>query len=41
MLNVRGGIENLGMTGMVKNWIAVCHGPWSPGWTYGQFRIKE
>ena len=29
MLKVRGGIENLALRGMVKNWLLVCHGPWS------------
>jgi hypothetical protein len=29
-----------GMNGMVKNWIAICHGPWADDWTYGQFSTK-
>jgi hypothetical protein len=37
MLKLRGGKQNLGMRGMVKNWLEVCHGPWSDGWEYGQF----
>jgi hypothetical protein len=37
MLKVRGGAENTGMNGMVKNWIAVCAGPWMDDWTDGQF----
>lgn len=38
MLNLRGGMEKLGMRGMVKNWLSVCWGPWREGWEYGQFK---
>jgi len=34
MLKLRGGKENLGMRGMLKNWLNVCHGPWSEGCAY-------
>ena len=37
MLAVRGGMESLGMRGMVRNWLKVCHGPWSPGFAEGGF----
>jgi hypothetical protein len=37
MLKVRGGIKELGLRGMVKNWLAICHGPWSEDWEYGHF----
>lgn len=37
MLMLRGGIDRLGMRGMVKNWLKVCYGPWSSDWHYGQF----
>jgi hypothetical protein len=37
MVAVRGGAEKLGMRGMVKNWLGVCHGPWSPGFEEGGF----
>jgi hypothetical protein len=40
MLKVRGGADMTGMNGMVKNWIAICHGPWADDWTYGQFSTK-
>lgn len=29
MFKVRGGIANLSLRGMVKNWLLLCHGPWS------------
>ena len=37
MLEVRGGKEATGMRGMVKNWLSISHGPWSPGFEYGAF----
>lgn len=37
MVEVRGGVGVLGMRGMVSNWLAVCHGPWSEGWIEGGF----
>jgi hypothetical protein len=37
MLAVRGGVDTLGMRGIVRNWLGVCHGPWSPGYTEGGF----
>jgi hypothetical protein len=37
MLKIRGGKHKLGMRGMVKNWLAICHGPWSDGWEDGCF----
>jgi hypothetical protein len=39
MLKLRGGIKNLGMQGMVKNWLGVCFGPWREGWEEGQFSM--
>lgn len=38
MLKLRGGAERLGMSGMPKNWLAICWGPWREGWQYGQFK---
>jgi hypothetical protein len=32
MLNVRGGVHNTGMRGMVRNWIKNCYGPWKEDW---------
>ncbi|KUJ16289.1 uncharacterized protein LY89DRAFT_617425 [Mollisia scopiformis] len=40
MLKVQGGKEATGMRGMVKNWLGVSHGPWSPGFEYGAF-VKD
>jgi hypothetical protein len=37
MLELRGGIDKLGMRGMIKNWLKVCYGPWKPDWSYGLF----
>jgi hypothetical protein len=37
MLLLRGGMQNLGMNGMVKNWLGVCHGPWKDDWEDGAF----
>jgi len=37
MVKLRGGKDNLGMNGMVKNWLNVCYGPWNDGWKYGHF----
>ncbi|TGO65914.1 hypothetical protein BELL_0993g00020 [Botrytis elliptica] len=37
MLTMRGGMANLGMRGMIKNWLGVCYGPWHPDWHYGLF----
>ncbi|KAH8787484.1 hypothetical protein F5882DRAFT_354902 [Hyaloscypha sp. PMI_1271] len=37
MVKWRGGKENLGMRGMVRNWLEVCYGPWHDGWEYGHF----
>ncbi|KAM3074622.1 hypothetical protein ACMFMG_008050 [Clarireedia jacksonii] len=37
MIILRGGIDKLGMRGMVKNWLEVCYGPWKPDWHYGLF----
>ncbi|TAQ86471.1 hypothetical protein B7494_g5204 [Chlorociboria aeruginascens] len=34
MLKVRGGKEKLGMRGMLRNWLNVCHGPWADDWEY-------
>jgi hypothetical protein len=36
MLKLRGGIQNLGMRGMVKNWLSICYSPWNDGWEYGK-----
>ena len=36
ILQLRGGIQSLGMRGMVKNWLDICYGPWSGGWEYGR-----
>jgi len=39
MINVRGGIQNLGMKGQLSRWLMYyCHGPWSEGWEEGHFR---
>ena len=37
MVKLRGGLENLGMRGFVKNWLDVCHGPWHADFEYGHF----
>ena len=37
MLAVRKGVQNLGMRGIAKNWLGVCHGPWSIGYIEGGF----
>ncbi|TGO86800.1 hypothetical protein BPOR_0275g00030 [Botrytis porri] len=37
MLTMRGGMGNLGMRGMIKNWLGVCYGPWHHDWHYGLF----
>lgn len=37
MVKLRGGMGNLGMRGMVKNWLEVCYGPWHDDWEYGHF----
>ncbi|KAE9371382.1 hypothetical protein N431DRAFT_558921 [Stipitochalara longipes BDJ] len=37
MVKLRGGMQGLGMRGMVKNWLLVCYGPWHDGWEYGHF----
>ena len=34
MIKVRGGLKNLGMQGMVKNWIGICYGPWLEGFSF-------
>ncbi|TVY39960.1 hypothetical protein LSUB1_G007268 [Lachnellula subtilissima] len=39
MLFLRGGKGNLGMNGMPKNWLEVCHGPWQDDWEDGAFSI--
>jgi hypothetical protein len=36
MLKLRGGMESLGMRGMVKNWLDICYGPWNDDWEYGR-----
>jgi len=40
MLLLRGGKQNLGMNGMVKNWLEVCHGPWQDDWEDGAFSTR-
>lgn len=37
MLLIRGGMGNLGMRGMIRNWLKICYGPWSHDWHYGLF----
>ncbi|CAD6448455.1 beb1b999-0530-4624-af24-c03827c23f95 [Sclerotinia trifoliorum] len=37
MLIMRGGVENLGMRGIIKNWLKSCYGPWNHDWHYGLF----
>ncbi|KAF7869864.1 hypothetical protein EAF04_004648 [Stromatinia cepivora] len=37
MLIMRGGVGNLGMRGIVKNWLKSCYGPWNHDWHYGLF----
>ncbi|KAM3154873.1 hypothetical protein ABEW05_004679 [Botrytis cinerea] len=37
MLTMRGGMNTLGMSGMITNWLKVCYGPWNHDWHYGLF----
>ncbi|KAK6595990.1 fungal specific transcription factor domain-containing protein [Botrytis cinerea] len=37
MLTMRGGMDTLGMSGMITNWLKVCYGPWNHDWHYGLF----
>ncbi|ESZ92595.1 hypothetical protein SBOR_7012 [Sclerotinia borealis F-4128] len=37
MLILRGGMGNLGMRGMIKNWLGICYGPWNHDWHHGSF----
>lgn len=37
MVKYRGGTKNLGMRGMVKNWLSISFGPWHEEFEYGQF----
>ncbi|KAF8859056.1 hypothetical protein BDZ45DRAFT_621439 [Acephala macrosclerotiorum] len=37
MLKFRGGMKNLGMRGMVKNWLSIAFGPWHESFEFGQF----
>ncbi|CZT45538.1 uncharacterized protein RSE6_05855 [Rhynchosporium secalis] len=38
MINVRGGIEKLGMRGMPKNWLVIARRPGRDGWEDGMFK---
>jgi len=41
MIKIRGGLQNLGMRGMVKNWLDICYGPWQEGFRYGLFKSES
>jgi Fungal specific transcription factor domain len=37
MVSLRKGVQNLGMKGIVRNWLRICHGPWSVEYKEGGF----